>query len=161
MSSALGTAEFEPSSRWIQLRMDKILEVAKQSGAQAIHPGYGFMSESTIFAAKVHDEGLVFIGPPSEAIRSMGSKRESKEIMIRAGVPCVPFVPPYLPRLGRVAHPGQGLSWCGPGYADITRRSGARGFPAPHQTDSWRRWQRDESGSFTREHGRGSLDCET
>lgn len=74
--------------------MDKILEVAKQSGAQAIHPGYGFMSESTTFAAKVHDHGLVFIGPPAEAIRSMGSKRESKEIMIKAGVPCVPSVFP-------------------------------------------------------------------
>lgn len=76
-----------------QLRMDKILDVARQSGAQAIHPGYGFMSESTTFAAQVHEHGLVFIGPPAEAIRSMGSKRESKEIMIRAGVPCVPCAP--------------------------------------------------------------------
>lgn len=73
--------------------MDTLLEVAHRSGAQAIHPGYGFMSESTVFAGKVHDAGLVFIGPPAEAIRSMGSKRESKEIMIRAGVPCVPCVP--------------------------------------------------------------------
>lgn len=72
--------------------MDKILEVARSSGSQAIHPGYGFMSESTTFAAKVKEAGLVFIGPPAEAIRSMGSKRESKEIMIKAGVPCVPYV---------------------------------------------------------------------
>ena len=73
--------------------MDKILSVARESGAQAIHPGYGFMSESTTFAARVKEAGLVFIGPPAEAIRSMGSKRESKEIMLDAGVPCVPYVP--------------------------------------------------------------------
>ena len=73
-----------------QLRMDKILSVAQRSGAEAIHPGYGFLSESTTFAQKVHEAGLVFIGPPAEAIRAMGSKRESKEIMVAAGVPCVP-----------------------------------------------------------------------
>ncbi|WWD20725.1 acetyl-CoA carboxylase, biotin carboxylase subunit [Kwoniella shandongensis] len=72
------------------LKMDKILEVANKTGAEAIHPGYGFLSESTIFAQRVKDAGLVFIGPPAEAIRSMGSKRESKEIMTAAGVPCVP-----------------------------------------------------------------------
>jgi acetyl/propionyl-CoA carboxylase alpha subunit len=49
---------------------------------QAIHPGYGFLSESMIFAQRVQDAGLAFIGPPPEAIRSMGSKRESKEIML-------------------------------------------------------------------------------
>ncbi|KAK8850542.1 hypothetical protein IAR55_004460 [Kwoniella newhampshirensis] len=72
------------------LKMDKILEVATRTGAEAIHPGYGFLSESTIFAERVQKAGLVLIGPPAEAIRSMGSKRESKEIMTAAGVPCVP-----------------------------------------------------------------------
>ncbi|ODO10666.1 hypothetical protein I350_01263 [Cryptococcus amylolentus CBS 6273] len=76
------------------LRMDKILEVARLTGAQAIHPGYGFLSESPIFAEQVREAGLVFIGPPVEAIKSMGSKKESKDIMIgkcsAAGVPCVP-----------------------------------------------------------------------
>jgi 3-methylcrotonyl-CoA carboxylase alpha subunit len=62
--------------------MDKILDVARQSGAQAIHPGYGFLSESPIFASRVAESGLVFIGPPASAIKSMGSKRESKEIML-------------------------------------------------------------------------------
>lgn len=66
----------------VQLVMDKILEVAKRSGAQAIHPGYGFLSESPIFASRVAESGLVFIGPPASAIKSMGSKRESKEIML-------------------------------------------------------------------------------
>ncbi|KAF8919252.1 Pre-ATP-grasp domain-containing protein [Mucidula mucida] len=72
------------------LRMDKIIDVCRQSGAQAVHPGYGFLSENATFAERLHNEGIVFIGPPSSAIVSMGSKSESKHIMISAGVPCVP-----------------------------------------------------------------------
>ncbi|ELU40318.1 3-methylcrotonyl-CoA carboxylase [Rhizoctonia solani AG-1 IA] len=72
------------------LRMDKIIDVAKRSGAQAIHPGYGFLSENAIFAQQLADAGLTFIGPPASAIISMASKSESKDIMTRAGVPCVP-----------------------------------------------------------------------
>ncbi|CAE6531053.1 unnamed protein product [Rhizoctonia solani] len=72
------------------LRMDKIIDVAKRSGAQAIHPGYGFLSENAIFAQQLADVGLTFIGPPASAITAMASKSESKDIMTRAGVPCVP-----------------------------------------------------------------------
>ncbi|CEL56044.1 3-methylcrotonyl-CoA carboxylase alpha subunit [Rhizoctonia solani AG-1 IB] len=72
------------------LRMDKIIDVAKRSGAQAIHPGYGFLSENAIFAQQLADAGLKFIGPPASAIIAMASKSESKDIMTRAGVPCVP-----------------------------------------------------------------------
>ncbi|KAK6906597.1 acetyl-CoA carboxylase, biotin carboxylase subunit [Kwoniella mangroviensis CBS 8507] len=72
------------------LNIDKILAVATATGAEAIHPGYGFLSESSVFAERIKDAGLVFIGPPTSAIKSMGSKRESKEIMTAAGVPCVP-----------------------------------------------------------------------
>ncbi|KAG9029864.1 hypothetical protein FRB95_004782 [Tulasnella sp. JGI-2019a] len=72
------------------LRVDKILEVCKLSGAQAVHPGYGFLSENSKFAAQLAKEGIVFIGPPVQAIISMGSKSESKNIMTAAGVPCVP-----------------------------------------------------------------------
>ncbi|KAM3581946.1 hypothetical protein VKS41_005386 [Umbelopsis sp. WA50703] len=72
------------------LDTDKILSVAKTSGAQAIHPGYGFLSENADFADRVLQENLVFIGPPGSAMRSMGSKSESKFIMEKAGVPVVP-----------------------------------------------------------------------
>ncbi|KAJ3368399.1 Methylcrotonoyl-CoA carboxylase subunit alpha, mitochondrial [Allomyces arbusculus] len=72
------------------LRMDKIVEVAKKTGAQAIHPGYGFLSESAEFATYLEKHGLVFIGPPASAITSMGSKSESKKIMQAAEVPVVP-----------------------------------------------------------------------
>jgi 3-methylcrotonyl-CoA carboxylase alpha subunit len=72
------------------LRGDKILEIAKQTGAQAIHPGYGFLSENEDFARKCASAGVVFIGPPPDAIEAMGLKSESKRWMEKAGVPLVP-----------------------------------------------------------------------
>ncbi|MFZ3322581.1 MAG: biotin carboxylase N-terminal domain-containing protein [Usitatibacter sp.] len=72
------------------LRGDKIIEVAKASGAQAIHPGYGFLSENEQFARDVEAAGLVFIGPTPEAIEKMGLKDRAKAIMDMAGVPVVP-----------------------------------------------------------------------
>jgi 3-methylcrotonyl-CoA carboxylase alpha subunit len=72
------------------LRGDKILEVAQQSGAQAIHPGYGFLSENAAFARRCEQAGIVFIGPPAGAIEAMGSKSEAKALMDAAAVPLVP-----------------------------------------------------------------------
>jgi 3-methylcrotonyl-CoA carboxylase alpha subunit len=72
------------------LRGDKIIEVALAAGAQAIHPGYGFLSENEGFAKACADAGLVFIGPPASAIHAMGSKSAAKALMETAGVPLVP-----------------------------------------------------------------------
>ena len=72
------------------LRADKIIEICKQSGAQAVHPGYGFLSENTEFAEALEANGITFIGPPSSAIAAMGSKSAAKEIMSHANVPLVP-----------------------------------------------------------------------
>ena len=69
---------------------ERILEAAKATGAQAIHPGYGFLSENEEFAQACQDAGLVFIGPPPSAIKDMGLKAESKQLMEKAGVPLVP-----------------------------------------------------------------------
>jgi 3-methylcrotonyl-CoA carboxylase alpha subunit len=69
---------------------DKILEAAQKSGAQAIHPGYGFLSENAAFAESCASAGIVFIGPPAGAIRAMGDKAQAKTLMEKAGVPLVP-----------------------------------------------------------------------
>ncbi|WBY03681.1 acetyl/propionyl/methylcrotonyl-CoA carboxylase subunit alpha [Ramlibacter tataouinensis] len=79
-----------PAPKDSYLRWDRILEAARASGAQAIHPGYGFLSENEDFANACAEAGLVFIGPPASAIQAMGLKAESKRLMEQAGVPLVP-----------------------------------------------------------------------
>ncbi|MCL4747872.1 MAG: ATP-grasp domain-containing protein, partial [Burkholderiaceae bacterium] len=79
-----------PAARESYLRADLIVEIALRTGAQAIHPGYGFLSENEAFARTVHDAGLLFIGPPAAAIAAMGSKSAAKTLMAAAGVPLVP-----------------------------------------------------------------------
>ncbi|TRZ58399.1 MAG: ATP-grasp domain-containing protein, partial [Rhodocyclaceae bacterium] len=78
------------AARESYLAGDKILAAAKQTGAQAIHPGYGFLSENAVFAEACQRAGVVFIGPPVAAIKAMGSKSAAKALMAEAGVPLVP-----------------------------------------------------------------------
>src|SRR6202161_3590501 len=75
------------------LAVDKILDVVARSGADAVHPGYGFLAENAGFAKALEDAGIVFIGPPSSAIEAMGSKTRARELIAAAGVPIVPGTP--------------------------------------------------------------------
>src|SRR5919106_1166036 len=79
-----------PPARESYLRIEAILAAAKETDAQAVHPGYGFLAENADFAAACAHEGIVFIGPPVGAIRAMGSKSAAKQLMEKAGVPVVP-----------------------------------------------------------------------
>jgi acetyl-CoA carboxylase, biotin carboxylase subunit len=79
-----------PPSSESYLKGERIIEVAKRTGAEAIHPGYGFLSEREWFARAVRDAGLVFVGPPPEAIAAMGSKTAARTLAIKHGVPVVP-----------------------------------------------------------------------
>ncbi|MEK7326442.1 MAG: acetyl-CoA carboxylase biotin carboxylase subunit [Chloroflexota bacterium] len=79
-----------PPPRESYLQIDRILEAAQKSKAEAIHPGYGFLSENADFAEAVTSAGLIFVGPPADAIRKMGSKTRARAIMQNAGVPVVP-----------------------------------------------------------------------
>src|SRR6202022_4992333 len=72
------------------LNIAAIIAAAKDSGADAVHPGYGFLAENEDFAQACRDAGLVFIGPSPDTIKAMGNKAGAKEIMLAAGVPCVP-----------------------------------------------------------------------
>ncbi len=85
------------------LDADKIIAACKRSGADALHPGYGFLSENAAFAAAVKEAGITFVGPPAEAIRLMGDKLEAKRIATRAGVPTIPGRPEALGSAGAAA----------------------------------------------------------
>ena len=105
------------------LNIASILLAAKATGAGAIHPGYGFLSENAGFAEAVEKAGLVFIGPPAEAIRTMGDKIAAKEAMRAAGVPCVPGSGGALPDEDwRVRHIAAEV-----GYPVIVKASGGGG----------------------------------
>src|ERR671921_2249734 len=79
-----------PTAAESYLNVERILAAARESGAEAIHPGYGFLAENAAFARACDEAGIKFIGPPASAIDAMGSKTRAREIMKDAGVPIVP-----------------------------------------------------------------------
>jgi acetyl-CoA/propionyl-CoA carboxylase, biotin carboxylase, biotin carboxyl carrier protein len=88
-----------PTAAESYLDVDKLIEVVKGSGAEAVHPGYGFLAENAPFVKRLEDEGIVFIGPPASAIEAMGSKTRARELMKAAGVPIVPGTTEPVPDL--------------------------------------------------------------
>ena len=93
------------------LRQDRIIEVAQRAGAEAVHPGYGFLAENASFARTVARAGLVWIGPPPEAIEVMGSKTAARERMQAAGVPVVPGTTAPVASPDEVIRLGEELGW--------------------------------------------------
>lgn len=93
------------------LKTQAILKVALESGAEAIHPGYGFLSENADFAESVQNQGLVFIGPSARAIAAMGDKLEAKRLARLAGIPCIPGMDESLLDLEKVEAIGQAVGY--------------------------------------------------
>lgn len=107
-SVALGGSEAAES----YLNMDKILDAARKTGAQAIHPGYGFLAENAEFSRRCEDEGLVFIGPSGSVIDKLGDKTVAREMMSRSGVPVIP-----------------GMSECSPDPDVFSQQAKQMGYP--------------------------------
>jgi acetyl-CoA/propionyl-CoA carboxylase, biotin carboxylase, biotin carboxyl carrier protein len=93
------------------LHQERILAVAERAGAEAIHPGYGFLAENASFARAVGDAGLVWIGPPPEAIELMGSKVAARERMASAGVPSIPGTTESVETADEVVRLGDEYGW--------------------------------------------------
>ena len=143
-----------PAPRDSYLRADRILEVALQTGAQAVHPGYGFLSENAGFARACTAAGIVFIGPPADAIAAMGSKSAAKTLMEKAGVPLVPGYhgvdndPALLAReAGRIGYPVLIKASAGGGGKGMRRVDQAADFAAALAS-----CQREAQSSFGDDH---------
>jgi acetyl-CoA carboxylase biotin carboxylase subunit len=115
------------------LRIDKLLAAAADSGAEAVHPGYGFLAERAAFAQAVADAGLAFVGPPASAIAAMGDKTEARRRMAAAGVPIVPglTVPVSDPRIARVAAADIGY----PVLVKASAGGGGKGMRVVHRAE--------------------------
>ena len=98
-------------SRDSYLQADKIIAACKQTGAQAIHPGYGFLSENAEFAKRVEEEGIVFIGPKHYSIAAMGDKIESKKLAGAAGVNCIPGVNEAIENAGKAVEIAKSIGY--------------------------------------------------
>jgi acetyl-CoA/propionyl-CoA carboxylase biotin carboxyl carrier protein len=108
------------------LRGDRIVEVALRAGAEAIHPGYGFLAENADFARQVVDAGLIWIGPPPEAIEAMGSKISARERMQAAGIPIIPGTTQAVTTVEEVAAIGEELGY--PIAIKASAGGGGKGF---------------------------------
>lgn len=113
------------------LRIPAIVEAARTSGADAVHPGYGFLAENAGFAAACREAGLVFIGPSPEAIRAMGDKAGAKRLMTAAGVPCIPGYSGTDQKVERLADEAARLGF--PVMIKATAGGGGRGMRVVHE----------------------------
>jgi acetyl-CoA/propionyl-CoA/long-chain acyl-CoA carboxylase, biotin carboxylase, biotin carboxyl carrier protein len=115
------------------LHQAKIVETAVKAAAEAIHPGYGFLAENAAFARAVEDAGLVWIGPPPEAIEAMGSKTEARERMKAAGVPIIPGTTEPVESAAGVSRLGDELGW--PLAIKAAAGGGGKGFRVVREGD--------------------------
>lgn len=125
-----------PSSQ-SYLAVDKILDVARHSGADAIHPGYGFLSENAAFAEACTEADVIFIGPPPKAIRAMGDKTAARLLMQEAGVPMAPGTPDAIDDADEAAHIAGEIGY--PVIIKAAAGGGGKGMRVVEQPDDFRR----------------------
>jgi len=115
------------------LKVDKLLEVIEASGAEAVHPGYGFLAENAAFARRLEEAGVTFIGPPAAAVEAMGSKTRARELMQAAGVPIVPGTTEPVEDLEAAARAADGIGY--PIAVKAAGGGGGKGFRVALEPD--------------------------
>jgi acetyl-CoA/propionyl-CoA carboxylase, biotin carboxylase, biotin carboxyl carrier protein len=115
------------------LSVERMLEVARQSGAEAIHPGYGFLAENAPFAKACEDAGIAFIGPPASAIEAMGSKTRARQLMSKAGVPIVPGTTETVESVAAAKKEAKEIGY--PIACKAAGAGGGKGFRVAHSED--------------------------
>ncbi len=130
------------------LRIDRVLDAAKQTNAEAVHPGYGFLSENAAFATACADAGITFIGPPASAISAMGSKTAARKIMSEAGVPVVPGANSATLEEAQAAAPKLGY----PVMLKAAAGGGGKGMRLVHRAEelpgAWERAKSESKSAF-------------
>ena len=145
----------EAASAQSYLRADALLEVARETGCDAVHPGYGFLSERAFFAEAVHAAGLVFIGPPAAAIRAMGDKTEARRRMLEAGVAVVPGTTAPLASADDALDAAGAIGY--PVMLKAAAGGGGKGMRAVHAADELARAFASASGEAMNAFGDGSI----
>jgi acetyl/propionyl-CoA carboxylase alpha subunit len=125
-----------PPSNQSYLLGDKIIEVAKQTGADAIHPGYGFLSENAHFARRVKEAGLIFVGPSAESMEIMGSKIGAKQAVSKFNVPLVPGTQEALRDVQEAKKIADGIGY--PVLVKASAGGGGKGMRVVNEPFAWR-----------------------
>jgi acetyl-CoA carboxylase, biotin carboxylase subunit len=138
----------EAASSKSYLVIDKIIDAARKTSADAIHPGYGFLSENPVFSKRCADEGIIFIGPPESAIHAMGDKTRARELMTKAGVPLPPGTTEALSDIGEAAIIADEIGY--PVMIKAAAGGGGKGMRIVHKPEDFEknvRMARSEAGN--------------
>lgn len=150
---AVCLGDAEPSESY--LNMDKIIQAAKETGAEAIHPGYGFLAENADFAARCEQEGIKFIGPSSQVIKDLGDKITARQIMTKGGVPVIPGMTESNPDLDVIAQEAEVIGY--PVLIKASAGGGGKGIRIVKSADSIKASCQAASREATTAFGDGTI----
>jgi len=131
-------------ARTTYLNVDRVIDAARASGAQALHPGYGFLSERAELAAACEDAGLIFVGPKASSIAAMGSKAEARHLMQSLGVPVVPGYDGEDQSLETLTREASRIGF--PLLVKASAGGGGKGMKIVRAADVQRVWRRSQTG---------------
>jgi len=150
---AVALGDSEPSKSY--LHIDKLIDAAKRTGAQAVHPGYGFLAENPGFAEACEASGLIFVGPPGRVIRDLGNKTRARSMMISAGVPVIPGMMEATTDVERLVQEARGIGY--PVLVKAVAGGGGKGMRVVSEDQAMREACLSAMSEAEKAFGEGSL----